>query len=670
MRSVPEFGVALAFLFGADGQLLITLVACAALTLVSWWAAGRESDAGRLRAGLVWLGVLLNLRYLYWRVTGTLPAFHFGIAELFAYVLVCVEIVQLSMPANLHLRSSIQRSEQANQQLDWYGLDAPLVQILVPVYGEPWSVIEKTLVGATAQHYPNVEVWVLDDGRDPELERQVRALGVGYLKRKTNQDYKSGNINSALAEFAARGTLGAFVAILDADFVPRPEFLRRTLALMRDPKVGIVQTPQRFYSPDPVQRLFGGVTRWPDDQRWWYDFSQPALDARGGALCAGTSCLLRVRALAAIGGVLPTASVSEDTLLSLLLRAQGFRTVYLAECLTLGMAPEGLPQFYSQRARWMLGQLQIHHLFRPRRPPLALLNWCWGYLASARMSLLMMLWALAPLFYWFDEFWVVQVPVEEAASYFVPLWMMPLLWGLISKGRMNRFARDVYEWLMIPLRFEIAARTLIARKVSAEFRPTEKGLIRERVVIHWVPLAFSVPLLAAHVLGMLYAFGFDLAGRAPSLMAANATLSLYVMAVLVAAAAPAIERVQRRSCERFETSESLSMRSGNSVTEVPSANISVEGVLLRRVAERCGSVPQSTSLEVTGVGSVAARLVRTTRCGDAAYVFEDDALRVAMIRKLYCSGRYPQFPEGYSQFAPALGFLNWAKRQLLVRWTC
>ena len=652
---------------GAGSQLLITLAICAGLTLATCWVAGREPAARKWRPWLVGLGVLLNLRYLYWRVTATLPDSHLGLAEGYAYVLVVLEVIQLSVPSNLHLRDSVQRSEQSSQQLDFYGSAAPLVQILVPVHTEPWKVIERTLVGAMAQHYPNFEIWVLDDGRDPELERKVRALGVGYLTRSNNQDFKSGNINNALREFKARGVLGEFLAILDADFVPRPEFVRRTMALMKDAKVGIVQTPQCFYSPDPVQRLFGGVGTWPDDQRWWYDFSQPALDARGGALCAGTSCLLRVQALSAIGGALPTASVSEDTLLSLLLRAQGWRTVYLAEYLTVGMAPEGLPQFFSQRARWMLGQLQIQRLLRPRRSPLAIMLWCWGYLAPARASLLTMMWAAAPLFYWFGRFWVVRVPVAQAAAYFAPLWMMPVLWGLMSMGRLNRFARDVYEWLLIPLRLKIAVRTLMPRGVSAEFRATEKGLIREQLVIHWVPLAFTLPFLGALGAGMLYAFGFDAAGRDPSLMAANAALSLYSMAVMAAAAAPAIERVQRRNSDRFETRETLSVQTGGPAVEVRAANISLEGVLLRGVVERYDDLPPNPSLEIAGVGRVAAQLVRTTQSGDAAYAFRDDALRPALIRKLYCSGYYPALPDGYSQFAPALGFLNWARSRLSVR---
>jgi len=666
---VPEFRAPHWFQIGALQQLLLTLAICAGLTLTTRWVAGRETAARKWRPWLVRLGVLVNLRYLYWRVTATLPDFHLGIAEGFAYLLVVLEVIQLSMPSNLHLRDSVQRSEQSSEQLDWYGLDAaaPLIQILIPVCKEPWKVIERTLVGALGQHYPHFEVWVLDDGHDPALEQQVRALGANYLTRSNNQDFKSGNINRALGEFEARGALGEYIAILDADFVPRPQFLRRTLALMKDPTIAIVQTPQSFYSPDPVQRLFGGIRLWPDDQRWWYDFSQPALDARGGALCAGTSCLLRVRALSAIGGALPTASVSEDTLLSVLLRAQGWRTVYLAECLTVGMAAEGLPQFFSQRARWMLGQLQIQRLFRPRRSPLAILLWAWGYLAAARASLLTAMWAVAPLFYWFDRVWVVRVPVTEAAAYFVPLWMMPLLWGLMSKGRMNRFVRDVYEWLLIPLRLEIALRTLLPRGVSAEFRATEKGLIREQVVIHWQPLLFSLPWLGALGAGMLYAFGFDAAGRAPSMMAANAALSLYVMAVAAAAAAPAIERVQRRKSDRFDTRELLSVQTGSSSVEARAANISVEGVLVQTLAPREGKLPPHASLEIAGVGRVAVQLVRITPAGDAAYAFHDEALRPALIRKLYCSGHYPALPEGYSQFAPVLGFLNWARNRLLPR---
>ena len=137
-------------------------------------------------------------------------------------------------------------------------------------------------------------------------------VGVGYVTRTDNRHYKAGNLNHGLQVLRERGVDLEFIALLDADFVAQPQFVRRTLALMHDTKVGIVQTPQCFYNADPHQQAFGGVARWPDEQRSWFGAYLPALDAIGAASCCGTSCLLRVAALEKIGGF-PTESVCEDT---------------------------------------------------------------------------------------------------------------------------------------------------------------------------------------------------------------------------------------------------------------------------------------------------------------------------------------------------------------------
>ena len=57
-----------------------------------------------------------------------------------------------------------------------------------------------------------------------------------------------------------------------------------------------------------------------------------------------------------IGGF-PTDSVTEDYLLTLRLREKGIRTIYLNEVLSLGLAPEGLKEYYGQRSRWCLGAI-------------------------------------------------------------------------------------------------------------------------------------------------------------------------------------------------------------------------------------------------------------------------------------------------------------------------
>ncbi len=235
---------------------------------------------------------------------------------------------------------------------------APLVDVFICTYNEEKAILERTIIGATGLKYGNYRVWVLDDGRRLWLKRLAEELGCHYLIRPDNRHAKAGNINHALRHVAGLHDKPEFVAILDADFVPMPEFLTRTTSLMADKAVGVVQTPQHFINPDPIQSNLAATEVWPDEQRFFFDILMPAKDAWGVAFCCGTSSVIRYSGLMEIGDF-RRISVTEDYLVTLRLKERGYLTVYLNERLTLGLAPEGLKEYITQRSRWCLGFMQI-----------------------------------------------------------------------------------------------------------------------------------------------------------------------------------------------------------------------------------------------------------------------------------------------------------------------
>jgi cellulose synthase/poly-beta-1,6-N-acetylglucosamine synthase-like glycosyltransferase len=121
-----------------------------------------------------------------------------------------------------------------------------------------------SLFGALALDYPNYRLWVCDDGRRAWLKDLCDQHGCGYITRSDNAHAKAGNINNS---------------ILDADFVPKSTFLTRTMALMRESDVGIVQTPQHFFNADPIQTNLSMENVWPDEQRY---FCGHAVEGRVG----------------------------------------------------------------------------------------------------------------------------------------------------------------------------------------------------------------------------------------------------------------------------------------------------------------------------------------------------------------------------------------------------
>ena len=319
------------------------------------------------------------------------------------------------------------RTPEVERNLAW--LDAreplPLVDVFICTYNEDEAILERTIVGAASMDYGRFRVWVLDDGRRPWLEALSRRLGVSYLTRPDNAHAKAGNINNGLKHVAALAEPPDFISILDADFVPTSQFLRRALSLFREGDVGIVQTPQHFINPDPLQSNLSIAGVWPDEQRYFFDVVMASKDAWGAAFCCGTSSVIRFAELQRLGGF-PTDSVTEDYLVTLRMKQGGYRTVYLNERLSLGLAPEGLKEYITQRSRWALGFMQI---FRGPLGPLRRGN---GLSVIDRVSLIeaflywfgsyafRMLGIIVPILYLLLNVNAVQADVVTTLSYYVP----------------------------------------------------------------------------------------------------------------------------------------------------------------------------------------------------------------------------------------------------------
>jgi cellulose synthase (UDP-forming) len=98
-----------------------------------------------------------------------------------------------------------------------------------------------------------LNVYILDDGKREEFRAFAEEAGIGYMTRDDNKHAKAGNINRALKRLDA-----PFVAIFDSDHVPTRSFLQVTMGWFgRDAKLGMLQTPHHFYSPDPFERNLG-----------------------------------------------------------------------------------------------------------------------------------------------------------------------------------------------------------------------------------------------------------------------------------------------------------------------------------------------------------------------------------------------------------------------------
>ena len=193
---------------------------------------------------------------------------------------------------------------------------------------------------------------------------------MNHLTRGDNAHAKAGNINAAIGR-----THAPFFLVLDADFVPQRQILYRMMGFFEDPGVGIVQAPHTFFNPDPLQSALGMQRMMPDDQRVFFNDIMPGRDGLDCAFCCGSNGIVRRSAIEAVGGGLPTGSITEDMLLTLAMLRKGFVTRYLDEPLALGLAPESITAFFVQRGRWAQGGLQLLYLRDgPLGPGLSLLQ--------------------------------------------------------------------------------------------------------------------------------------------------------------------------------------------------------------------------------------------------------------------------------------------------------
>ena len=626
-------------------NLALTLVVIGAAILV---LPHLDRNDNRARFGLFAVCIVLTWRYVGWRFAVTLPPLALRIDSLYPWAFATVEgLANVGWTIGfITLSRTIDRRQEATQHRYWLNrLDrVPRVDILIATYNEDESTLARSIIGALGVEFPDVRVWVLDDGRRTWLEQLCASKGARYLTRPDNRHAKAGNINHALDVLRHEPDPPEFIAIFDADFVPRREFLRRTMALFYDPNVGVVQTPQHFFNKDPIQANLLLENVWPDEQRFFFDHVLASKDAWGAPFCCGTSSVMRLRALEEIGGF-PAESVTEDFLITLKMHRGGWRTVYLNERLSTGLAPEGMKEYLTQRGRWCLGLMQILRspLGPLSRKPLSLayrIGLVDAFLYWGVSSLFKLFCLLAPIIYWFTGLTVGSAPASDVICYFLPYYaavMIALSW--VTGGLVQPLLTDVAQILTMPEALKATVSGLL-KPLGQTFKVTAKGGQRDRIVVQW-PIIWRFGLLAGlTIAGMLYGSVADFLPnrQAPDANAIIVFWSAYNVIVLLLAMAVCVELPRFRE-ERFPTSERVQVCVGDDVFWAPLANISIAG---GRVSAPSPGRPQDiVRLRLDHVGEVTARIVHGSDKHFAVEFIDAHNVRDALIRKLF-SGRYDE----------------------------
>jgi cellulose synthase (UDP-forming) len=321
-------------------------------------------------AGLVLLNIVAALAFLSWLLTPSHLPFdtnRYGTAGLILGLIgftcvVVLELVRLSQAGVLALFAS--RMRDPLPMTPEAGLRVAVLTTIVPSK-EPIELVAKTLRAMRALQYDGqVDVWILDEGNDPQVRAVAERLGVHHFSRHGRPEYnqpsgefraksKAGNHNAWRAEHELEYDI---VAQMDPDHVPMPGFLQRTLGFFRDQDVAFVVAPQVYGN---LEESF--VARGAADQSYlFHGVIQRGGNGLDAPLLIGTNHLYRTSALHQIGGY--QDSVIEDHLTSLTLHTtenpvtgHRWKGIYTPDILAIGEGPAGWTDYFNQQQRWAYG---------------------------------------------------------------------------------------------------------------------------------------------------------------------------------------------------------------------------------------------------------------------------------------------------------------------------
>lgn len=233
---------------------------------------------------------------------------------------------------------------------------------------EPFELAEKTLRQMRTVTYDGqLDVWLLDEGDDPDIRAACAAMGVKHFSRKGVAKWntlsgsfkaktKHGNHNAWLD---AHGDDYDYVLSVDTDHVPFANFADRLLGYFRDPDVAFVVGPQVYGNYDNF------VTKGAESQAYLFQATiQRGGNAYQNAMFVGTNHAYRVAAWKAIGGF--QDSITEDMLTSMVIHSNRnaatgnyWKSVYSPDVVAVGEGPSSWTDFFSQQLRWARGSNEV-----------------------------------------------------------------------------------------------------------------------------------------------------------------------------------------------------------------------------------------------------------------------------------------------------------------------
>jgi len=170
-----------------------------------------------------------------------------AIIIIYSIAIVLIFLYSLAQLNLLYNYLSSKKSEKACETFDFSNPEeVPVVTIQLPVFNEMY-VMQRLLDNISLIDYPQkrLEIQVLDDSTDETLLTTAKhikklketGLDIKHITRTDRSGFKAGALKEGL-----KLAKGEYIAIFDADFLPKKNWLKRTIPYFKDKQIGVVQT--------------------------------------------------------------------------------------------------------------------------------------------------------------------------------------------------------------------------------------------------------------------------------------------------------------------------------------------------------------------------------------------------------------------------------------------
>ncbi|MDZ8187429.1 MAG: glycosyltransferase [Nostoc sp. ChiSLP02] len=369
---------------------------------------------------------------------------------------------------------------------------------------------------------------------------------------------KAGNLNYAI--FSGE-TSGQFILTLDADHIPKPQFIQRVLPYFYtyniftgkydQNQIAFVQTPQDFYNI-PAGDPFGHRAN------LFYGPLQQGKDGMNAAFYTGTNALLRREALISVGlqyfadefakdekrlnefqliGGVSSNSITEDMNTAMRLHGAGWKSIYHHELLAEGLAPDDLSSTLKQRLRWAQGTIQVLLRENPLTKP-GLSFWqrlhYFKTMYSYFSGFATLIFISCPIIYFFTEIIPVKTSGPDFALHFFPAFIINRLtflaatWGIPAR---ELWRSEQYAIALFPLLIQAVWSVFTGQKLNFQVTPKQR---QSGIYIRLVwPQVVVFILTILGILWSLYQFAI---GRlnSPEVHLMNSAWAIYNLLLLSA----------------------------------------------------------------------------------------------------------------------------------------